>query len=257
MSILLSSFLLLFVLSWLNIFPSQAAEWQTIKKRGKIIIGVKSNTRPLGFQDDQGNLQGLEIDLARQLAEDLLGSKDAVVLVPLTNQERLPALLTDRVDLVIARTTITSGRSRLVDFSPYYYLDGTGIIVRKGNIQHLDDLAQQKIAVLNSSDGIAVIRSRLPAAQLVGVKSYQEALALLATQQVAAFAADNSLLAGWVQEYPDYYLLPIRLSENALAMMMPRGLQYEELRLKVNASLYRWRTNSWLRDRQRHWGLPE
>jgi polar amino acid transport system substrate-binding protein len=243
--------------SLLVLNPSDASDWTTIQQRGKLLIGVKADSRPLGFQDGQGKLQGLEIDIARQLAQELFGSPEAVVLEPLKNQDRLPAIIDDRLDLVIAKVTVTPGRSRLVDFSPYYYLDGTGIITSQPTIQHLSDLTTKAIAVLNHSSTIAVIRAALPKARLVGVSSYQEAQTKLETGQVDAFAADNSLLAGWVQEFPSYHQLPERLSGDALAIVMPKGLQYEELRQKVNTAISGWRTSGWLRERIRYWKLPE
>lgn len=74
--------------------------------------------------------------------------------------------------------------------------------------QTVGDLRQQSIAVLEGSDTIAVVRSRLPQARLVGVDSYEAARMLLEANQVSAFAADATVLTGWVQEFPQYDLLP-------------------------------------------------
>lgn len=243
----------------LNLAPpqSQAADFEEIERRGHLIVGVKENLRPLGFRDEAGELAGLEIDLAHWLAEQLLGDAEAVVFQPLTNQERLSALLDDRVDLVIARWTATVARSRLIDFSTPYYLDGTALISRSGALQSLSDLRQQTIAVLSGADTIAVVRFYLPTARLVGVESYQQAKTLLDTNQAVAFAADASVLAGWVQEYPQYDLVPTLLSTEALAVGMPRGLQYDDLRQQVNAAIVQWQTTGVLQERVLHWGLPE
>lgn len=240
-----------------DISHSRAAELAEIQRRGYLIVGVKDNVPPLGFRTAAGELHGLEIDLARWLAHELLGDPDAITLVPLTNQERLSALLNDEVDLVIARLTATVSRSRLVDFSFPYYLDGTALITNRGTVQRLADLQQQSIAVLNGSDTIAVIRSNLPDARLIGVDSYEEAKALLETNQVTTFAADASVLTGWVQEDSRYHLLPFLLSTEALAVAMPRGLQYDNLRQQVNEAIAQWQTEGTLRERVLHWGLPE
>jgi polar amino acid transport system substrate-binding protein len=241
---------------------SLAASLAEIKERGKIIVGVKDNLRPLGFLDSNGQLQGLEIDIARNLAKELLGDPNAIVLVPVSNQERLQVVLEDKVDITIARVTVNSARSRVVNFSNYYYLDGTGIIVKDKtaktqNIVDRYQLRSRKIAVLNNSSTIAVIYSQIPNAQLIGVDSYQEALELLENDTVDAFAADRSLLVGWVQEYPEYRLLDDRLSGEALAVVMPKGLDYQELYLKINESIDLWRQNGWLQERIKYWQLSE
>ncbi|WAL58657.1 transporter substrate-binding domain-containing protein [Thermocoleostomius sinensis] len=239
------------------ILRSEAAELQDIRQRGYLVVGVKDNWRPLGFRGQDGELQGLEIDLARWLADRLLGNANAVALQPLTNQERLSALLNDEVDVVIAAMALTASRSRLVDFSTPYYFDGTTLITRHVALRSLTDLRQQPIAVLTGSSAIAVVRSYLPSARLVGVASYEQAKEMLDTHQVAAFAGDASVLAGWAQEYPDYYLLPQMLSTEALAVAMPRGRQYTDLRQQVNQAIQQWQLSGTLEQQILNWGLPE
>ncbi|MGL5192033.1 MAG: transporter substrate-binding domain-containing protein, partial [Chroococcales cyanobacterium] len=51
-----------------------AAELAEIQQRGQLIVAVKDNVRPMGFRAGNGNLQGFEIDIARRLAQELLGS---------------------------------------------------------------------------------------------------------------------------------------------------------------------------------------
>lgn len=236
--------------------PALAAELSEIQERGYLIVAVKDNTRPLGFRDQQGALVGLEIDIARQLATQLFGQPDALVLVPISNSERIPTLLEDEVDLVIARLGMTDARSRIVDFSDPYYLDGTALITRRPDIQRLADLSGQTVAVLNHSTTIDIVRSLLPNVTLVGASSYQDALALLESGQADAFAADATVLTGWVQQHSTYRLLPTLLSAEALAIAMPRGLQYEELRQFVNQEVQQWNEGGWLQERIHYWGLP-
>ena len=233
-----------------------AAELAEIKERGKLIVAVKDNIRPLGFIDREGNLTGLEIEIARRLAQDILGDKTNLILQPVTNQERLKAVIDSEVDIAIARISDTESRRRIVDFSPYYYLDGTGIITKDVTVANAEELTTAKIAVLYDSATIAVIRDRLPDAQLVGVKSYQEALTLMNDNRVRAFAGDMSVLTGWIQEYPEYQLLPERLSGVPLCIVMPKGLQYKELHLAVYEAIANWRESGWLQERIEYWGLP-
>ena len=69
-------------LFWGQDLAASAAQMPEIQRRGYLNIAVKDNLRPLGFRDANGNLQGLEIDLAKRLAVDLLGKADAVKLQP-------------------------------------------------------------------------------------------------------------------------------------------------------------------------------
>jgi polar amino acid transport system substrate-binding protein len=249
---------LLFTLGFwlLSLSPSFSADLDTIIHRGKLIVAVKNNLPPLAFLDSQGNLQGLEIDIAKRLAQEILGSDSAIILKPVSNQERLRVVIDDHVDLAIARVAITPARQRLVDFSPFYYLDSTGFVTKNLQLQRLEDLATARIAVLNGSTTIALVRSNLPTATLRGVNSYQEAFNLLETGEIDAFAGDNSLLTGWVRQYPNYCQLPIDLGVIALGVVLPKGLQYQSFRERVNRAIERLQSTGWLAERVNYWGLP-
>jgi polar amino acid transport system substrate-binding protein len=222
-----------------------------------LVVAVKDNFRPLGFVDEQGNLHGLEIDLARRLAQELLGSTEAVEFVRVSNRERLEVVIGDKVDLAIANVTANFSRRRLVDFSPYYYLDGISLVTSLPQVQKAEDLATGKILVLNGSSNIAIVRSELPKAQLQSVNSYEEALELLQAGKADALASDKTVLTGWVQEYPEYHLLLLETtSGDALSVVMPKGLQYGELRTKVSQVIDRLHKSGWLKERATFWGLP-
>jgi polar amino acid transport system substrate-binding protein len=234
---------------------ARSAELAEIIARGHLTVAVKDNLRPLGFEDAQGNLQGFEIDLARRLAQEIYGDPNALRLQPVKNTQRLNVVLTGEVDLTIAHVSRTAARSRLVNFSAYYYLDRTGFVTKNSNIQTASDLSQATIAVLNQSSTIAEVRFRFPQAQLKGVKSYQEALSVLEAGEAVAFAGDETVLTGWVQEYPQYNLLSERIGGEALAVVMPKGLQYSSLHQIVNQTIRELKESGWLQQKAREWGL--
>ncbi|MEL7225488.1 MAG: transporter substrate-binding domain-containing protein, partial [Cyanobacteria bacterium J06576_12] len=165
--------------------PAAAAELSEIQARGYLIVGVKTNRLPLGFIDETGEISGFEIDIARRLAETLLGDATAVEFVPLRNVDRLNAVLEGRVDIAIAAITLTEPRRRLVDFSDPYYLDGTAFVVGD-TVQTLQDLRTRRIALLNRSSTVAHVRYLLPGAELIGVDTYSEGQALLQNGSVDA-----------------------------------------------------------------------
>ena len=234
---------------------ASAATFSEIENRGYLIVAVKDNLRPLGFRDESGNLQGWEIDLAKHLASDLLGKADAVKFQPVSNQDRLPSVFEQKVDLAIARVTATESRSRLVSFSVPYYFDSTVLITKDPSIAQLQDLSGRKIAVLNNSSTIAQVKYFLPHAKLSGVDSYLEARSQMENRAVDAFAADASVLSGWVQEYHQYKLIPTRLSTEPLSIVMPKGLQYVELRRKIDEAINRYTATAWLQKNSQKWKL--
>jgi polar amino acid transport system substrate-binding protein len=236
--------------------PVSAETLKGIRQRGRMIVAVKDNTRPLGFKDREGRLQGLEIDIAQRLAAEILGQADRVDLVPVNNKDRLQVLFDRRVDVTIARLGVNRARSRVVEFSKPYYVDGTGVLTNRDQVKKLKDLVGQPVAVIQSSSSLYPVAEQVPGAKLVPVGSYEVAKRLLDEGKVVAFVADYSLLVGWVQEFPQgYRLLSEKLNVESLAIAMPKGLQHRELREFVAKALERWKKEGWLQERIRYWGL--
>lgn len=233
-----------------------AADLRTIQRRGHLVVAVKDNLRPLGFRDPQGHLQGFEIDIARRLAQELSEQPDRLILKPVPNTDRLMVVIQDAADLTIARVTQTPLRGRIVAFSQPYYRDGTVLVTRNPHLRNIGQIGHQAIAVLNQASTIRALQEKLPTARLLGVSSYQAAWELLEQGGAIAFAADASVLTGWVQEHPHYRLLPSPLSIEPLVVVLPKGEQYEALQHRVNELLERWHLEGWLRQRAEFWGLP-
>ncbi|PZO58323.1 MAG: ABC transporter substrate-binding protein [Phormidesmis priestleyi] len=258
--LLLPSFLLSILLSILSLVNGNraiAADLSTIRDRGYLTVAVKNNLPPLGFVDAAGNLDGFEIEIARRLAEELLGDASAVRLVPVQNVDRLNAVLEDRVDIAIADITITEPRRRIINFSYPYYLDGVAFITHNSSVQTLPDLRTATIALLNLSSTVPHVRYSLPGARLIGVASYAEGQQLLAAGEVDAFAGDLSVLTGWQRNDPSAYrLLSSYLSAEPLSIAMPKGAQYSDLQRAINQALQRWYEEGWLQERAAFWGLP-
>ncbi|BAQ66578.1 transporter substrate-binding domain-containing protein [Geminocystis sp. NIES-3709] len=227
-------------------------EWQEIEKKGLLTIAVKDNLRPLGYRDQEGNLRGFEIDLAHRLALELLGEEKAVQLIPVNNQERIQIVTDVEVDLAIASVTANASRRRIVDFSDSYYLDGTGILVKKGKKIDLT----KKIGVLSNSRSIDQIRYNLPRVTLQAVSSYEKALELMELGEIEGFAGDITVLVGWVQENSDYELLSKVFGGYPLSIVLPKGRQYQELRDKVNQVIRKLNQEGWLEEKAKYWGLP-
>ncbi len=244
---------------------SFAAELSEIRDRGYLIVAVRHNRPPMAFLGTDDQLSGFEIDIARRLAEDLLGDANAVELVPTRNVDRLNAVIEDRVDIAIATLTITEARRRIVNFSNPYYLDGTAFITRLPTadlpaVQSLRDLQLGTIAVLDRSSTVAQVSYILPSAQLIGVSTYREGQALVERGAVDAFAGDASVLTGWIRPngaLVNHSILPEVISAEPLAVAIPKGQQYSPLQIAVNQAIQRWYAEEWLQDRAEFWGLPE
>jgi polar amino acid transport system substrate-binding protein len=233
-----------------------AADLETIKARGYLIVAVKENLRPLGFRDATGELQGFEIDLAKRLAKDLLGREEAVQFLPVQNADRITVLTENKADVTIAHLTATAARSRLVYFTFPYYFEGTALLT-PSPVKTSQSLAAKPIALLRGAANAEVAAKRsIPNVKLVFVESYGAAAEKIDRQEVAGFVGDVSPLVGWQQEMPSYGLLPLGGMREPMAIAFPKGLQYESLGIALRQSLETWRQEDWLRGKAIRWGLP-
>ena len=96
-----------------------------IQSRGRIIAGISFDIPGVGYRNPRtGLIEGFEADLARAIAEELLGAPDRVDFFQVTDEQRIPALQNDLVDMVLSQITITPDRAGQVDFSIPYLARG-------------------------------------------------------------------------------------------------------------------------------------
>jgi general L-amino acid transport system substrate-binding protein len=81
-----------------------------ILERGKIICGCNQELPGFGYLNPQGEFEGFDIDFCKALAAAVFGDANAVEYRPLTAAERLPALQTGEIDVLIRNTTWTLTR---------------------------------------------------------------------------------------------------------------------------------------------------
>ncbi len=110
-----------------------------------------------------GLIEGFEADVARAVAEKLLGASDRLDFVNVKDSQRIPALQDDLVDMVVSQLTITPDRAKQVDFTIPYYVTREAILVPSGSgIKRLEDLKGKRIAVTDGSVSIRRMRAALP-----------------------------------------------------------------------------------------------
>jgi polar amino acid transport system substrate-binding protein len=174
-----------------------------IRSRGRLVAGVSQNAYQLGFRDPTtGELAGFEIDLVREIALDLLGSRDKVQFVALGAADRVPSLANGSVDLIARTMTMTCGDWRQVAFSTEYYSAAQRLLVPRGSgIATMDDLAGRKVCAAAGSTSIRNIAAH---AGVIPVATTEviDCLVLLQQHQIAAVSTSDVLLAGLAAQDP-------------------------------------------------------
>lgn len=175
-----------------------------IRERGVLRAGVKYDAPPFGSLDPVTNeVTGFDIDIVRGLAERILGDPNAVELVQVTSQNRIPQLQNGRIDLFAATATITPERLEEIDFSDVYYRAGQSLLVRTdSDIQSYEDLSGRTVCSVTGSTPEQTIRRLVPDVEVTLFETYPECLTSLQNNRVDAITTDNVLLAGLQQQDP-------------------------------------------------------
>src|SRR5579872_6525066 len=95
---------------------AQESQMDVVLKRDKLIVAQYSTSPPLAFVDDKGELVGFEIDMAREIAKDLLGDPKKVEFVVVQSDGRFPAALSGKIDFGLYYTTTTGDRAARIAF---------------------------------------------------------------------------------------------------------------------------------------------
>lgn len=116
-----------------------------IQQTRKIRIAIDPNVPPWSYKNDKLELTGSEFETAKLLAADL---GVAMEVVPTNGASRIPLLMTDKADIVVAAMTITPEREKVVAFSRPYSGTTSAVAGPKNiAIKSLDDLVGKKVAV--------------------------------------------------------------------------------------------------------------
>jgi polar amino acid transport system substrate-binding protein len=167
----------------------------TIKKQGLLRAGVKCDYPPDGFLDAQGKNQGVEVNLAKQIAAYAFGSPDKVELSCVTAANRIPALEGGKVDIIIATLGVTEERAKVVDFSDRYAWGGSDVLILKDSpVKTLKELAGKTVIVMKGAWQIGWFEKNVPSTQLLKLDSVSDGLQALLQGRGEAFAHDLDVL---------------------------------------------------------------
>ena len=182
-----------------------------IQKRGELIVGTMGNMPPLNMTSKDGEIFGLEPDLARLLA-NAMDVKVKFVTKPFS--ELLPALQTGEVDMVLSGMTITPERNLKVAFVGPYFISGKAFLTKIRNIAMAKKAREvnspdTKIVTLRGSTSQAFAEAVLDKATLFTVGTYDEAVDMVLQDKVGAMIADYPICVVSVFRYPDAGLLSV------------------------------------------------
>jgi aspartate/glutamate/glutamine transport system substrate-binding protein len=209
--------------------------YESIIKKDKLIVGVSFDSKPFAFKDSDGQIKGIEVDLAKEITKRMLGSEKKVVFKNVTPQDRMKLAISGDVDIVISTMTITSERNKVVNFSLPYFVAGQVICVRKDSkIETIDDLINKKVIVILGTTGEDNIRRLVPNALIRGYVDNSVALDAFKSSSGDAIITDDSLLQGLAMDNSNYMILPGRLTKEPYGIAFTKSNQSNSFKKNLN-----------------------
>lgn len=150
---------------------------ETILKRGELRVGLEAGYMPFEMADKKGDFIGFDVDMAKEMAK-AMGVK--LVIVNTAWDGIIPALLTDKFDIIMSGMTITQERNLKINFADPYIIVGQTILLNKkleGVVTSYKDLNDPKYTITSKlgTTGEQAIKRLLPKANYKSFEVESEA----------------------------------------------------------------------------------
>jgi polar amino acid transport system substrate-binding protein len=206
--------------AWAPLAGAQTTD--EIKKKGSITVGMLVDFPPYGTVDNANQPDGYDADVAKLLAKDL-GVK--LNLVPVTGPNRIPFLLTNKVDVLVASLAVTPERAKQVQFSRPY--SAATIVLygsKKANIKAPADLKGMRVAVARASTQDTALTAIAPeGTEIRRFDDDASAMQALLSGQVDAIGCSTTVAAQIAKRAGDAYENKFVLRQQFMAVAMRQG----------------------------------
>ncbi|MDQ0162958.1 amino acid ABC transporter substrate-binding protein [Aeribacillus alveayuensis] len=208
--------------------------YDKIKEEGGIRVGTEGTYPPFTFHDENGELTGYDVEVAKEVAKRL----GLEVEFKETQWDAMFAgLNSKRFDMIANQVGIKPERVEKYDFSIPYTVSTAVVVVQKDNndIQSFEDLNGKKAAQSLTSNYGELAKAN--GAELVGVEGFNQAIELITSNRVDATINDKLSVLDYMKQKPDAPIKIVAESDDAAesAFMFRKG--NEELVEAVNEVL--------------------
>jgi ABC-type amino acid transport substrate-binding protein len=181
-----------------------------IKQRGELVIAMLAEDRPPFFNERNGELVGLEVDLAKSIAQ-ALNVEVRFNREPKSFNEVVDFVAQRRADLGISKLSRTLTRAQMVHFSqPYLTLNHSLVInrvafARLASNMRIEDAIRQysgSLGVISRSSFADFAKSNFSKAKVTEYPNWKEVLKAVNTGEVMAAYRDEFEIKRLLKETP-------------------------------------------------------
>ena len=226
-----------------------------IMERGKVVIGVKADYKPWGYKNSDGDLVGMEIDMAQGVA-DTLGVDLETVAVQSSN--RMQFLEQGKIDIMIATMSDRTDRRKIVGIvGPNYYTSGTNVMAPKAlGISSWEDLRGKPVCGKQGAFYNKIVEERY-GAEVTAFTGNAEAKQALRDKKCIAWVYDDSSIMSDLSSgnWDDFEMPLTSEDDNPWALAVPLGEKDCVLGNMMSGLQYNWLQSGKLIELEAKWGI--
>lgn len=229
--------------------------WKKIMDRGKLVVGVKADYKPWGFRDASGALVGMEIDMARDVAE-AMGVE--LVLEAVQSSNRMQFLEQGKIDMMVATMSDRADRREIVGIvGPNYYTSGTNVMSPKAlALTSWDQLSGKPVCGKQGAFYNQIVEERY-GAQIVAFTGNAEAKQALRDKKCIAWVYDDSSIMSDLSsgDYPEFEMPLASEDDNPWALAVPKAEESCIFGQFMSGMQYNWHRSGRLIELEAKWGI--
>jgi polar amino acid transport system substrate-binding protein len=215
-----------------------------IQESDQLVVGVDENTDRFAARDPRGGeIKGLEVDLVRDIAEAITGSREKVKFRTVLTADKNRVVADGKVDLTASAISMTCKRWSQVAFSTEYFTAAHKLMVRESSgINGVADLSDRTVCVTEGSSSVDLLEEVAPDARMLAVPGRTDCLVALQEGEADAYLAHDTFLRAMHEQDPlNTVILPEMISTQHYGIAIPK--ENTDLVRFVNAVLQQMREN--------------
>jgi len=181
-----------------------------IKASHVVHLGYRESSPPFSFLDQANRPIGYSLELCEAVVDEIGAEVDdpnlRIEYVKVTSDDRIQAVLQNKIDLECGSTTANAERGKQVAFSPLMFVAGTKLMVPKAsNVQSVTDLKGKTVVVTKGTTNEQAMhnvdRKYSLGLNIVTSPDHEQSYQMLADGKADAFATDDILLSGLIARH--------------------------------------------------------
>jgi glutamate/aspartate transport system substrate-binding protein len=206
-----------------------------IKQAHVVRLGYRESSPPFSFMDPSNRPIGYSLELCEAIVEEIGIEVDDANLridyVKVTSDDRIAAVVQNKIDLECGSTTANAERRKQVAFSPLMFVAGTKLMVPKAStISAPKDLQGKTVVVTKGTTNEQAMHSLDKkfslALNIVASPDHEQSYQTLVDGKADAFATDDILLYGLIARHKaqdKYKVVGDYLSYDPYGIMFRKG----------------------------------